>query len=203
MANRYESSEDDLSSTDRDGNTTDDGKRKRTEGKEEENNFEIFKRSKKIQRTPVKKAKSRKDEEGTMEEMKEMMRAMMAEMQGLRKGQENFCQEVKILREQNQTMMEEMKVLRNRVAVLEAKEMEAEKGIRREKKNNILITGLHILEKDEPQMKKKIEEFIEQKMEVSTEIKAVYRVREQMFVAKLESFEKKMEIMSRKKNLKI
>lgn len=202
MANLYNSREDGFSSTDRDGSSADEGKRKREERKEEQNSTQIFKRSKKIQRTPVKTLKPRENREDNMDEIKEMMQAMMTEVQVLRKGQENFCQEVRILREQNQNMIEEMKLLRQRVALLEAKEIEDEKEKRRKRKNNILITGLEIPDKEESQVKGKIQEFLLQKVDVKAEIRKAYKVKEQMFVAQLESFEKKMEIMNKKKKLK-
>lgn len=133
MAYRYNSIEDELPSTDKYGTTTDERKRKREARKEEENSLEVFKRSKKIQRSPVKTSKPQENNESGMDEIKEMMQAMIAEVQVLRKGQENFCQEVRTLREQNQTMMEEMQLLRKRVAVLEAKEAEVEKEKRKKK----------------------------------------------------------------------
>lgn len=187
-----------------DGNSTDDAKRKR----EEVSPPTVFKRSRKTVRTPLKRASSRDmDEERKeltemMKRNEEMMNAIMQEVKEIRRENREYREDVVELKRKNEEMEAEIKYLREKVEKLELVEEKVERLDKAGRKNNILITGIEIKEKQTENIKGEMKQFIKYNLQVETEITEVYKLDTKTWIARIGSFEKKLEILRNKRRLK-
>lgn len=187
-----------------DGNSTDDAKRKR----EEVSPPTVFKRSRKTVRTPLKRASSRDmDEERKeltemMKRNEEMMNAIMQEVKEIRRENREYREDVVELKRKNEEMEAEIKYLRDKVEKLELVEEKVERLDKAGRKNNILITGIEIKEKQTENIKEELKQFMKHNLQVETEITEVYKLDTKTWIARIGSFEKKLEILRNKRRLK-
>lgn len=173
--------------SDTDGYSTDDSKRKREETSPETS----FRKSKKTARTPVKSGESMSD----FKEIKEMMTSLMQEVKEIRKENREYREDVLKLREQNERMEGEIKHLRKKVERLELIEDKLEKMDRNDRRDNIIISGLTLEGGNGRDMDRGLEQFIQQNLNVDVRVLEASKINDKMWVAKLESFQKKIEVL--------
>lgn len=188
---------------------------KRTRGKEEQDHDIIFRRSKKVIRSPEQqkkeeetKSKSGNDkitEEDTsdtekMDELKEMVQTMMLKMD---ENMKEIKREIKMIKgemeKKEESWKREKEILIERIDKLESN---AEREERLKKKNNIILKGL----KPSQNTEEKIKKWIEEKLHVQVDFTKVIILnkggKNEIIRAELPNWEQKQMIMSAKKNLK-
>jgi hypothetical protein len=110
-------------------------KRKREEGRESEERINPFRKSKKLERSPVKKAMG--------EEMKEMLKKIMGDVGDIKEENRKMSRELEqlkiMMREKEEKWEREKMELKEKMKKLEEKMEEQEKRVR---KKNIVVTGL-------------------------------------------------------------
>jgi len=205
-------------------------KREPTEEKSEEEKKreeeEVFQRSKRTDRTPKKKVEEKiqseaaseqdmhktevlKQETGMNPQDLQKIKTMLETV--LSKTENELKQELKKNREETMKLKEEFQKkekewekdkeqLYSRIENLEEK-IEAQE--REKKRNNIVIKGIKI---NEPNLKEKVEEFIVNNLGVNAKIADSTSIGRQeqnrIIVAKIESFEQKIQIMKNKGKLR-
>lgn len=190
-------------------------KRDRDINSSTEEEKDIFKKSRRIIRTPElqkqeeqkkhrEQRRTTKEEEkeelAKMEELKELRKMMREVIQELR----NNTQEIKELKEEIQKKEErwasEKVELVNRIKKLEDREEKREKE---QRKNNIIIKGMGLTENENEQS---IKDLIKKSIGVDTVIKRVYNINKKeewkIILAEVETWEQKREIMLHKNKLK-
>lgn len=178
--------------------STDDSiKRKRELNREPE----IFKRSKKIVRTPNKGTESG-DKNYEMDELTKMMSGIMSEIKAFRKENQENIEELKkqneILKKQNEELKQEIITLKGRVTQLEQMEQRVE-GIEKDKrKNNILISGVKIKDKTKGEITETMKNLLTEHVDVNADITKVSKINDNMCIIELEEFETKLEILRKK-----
>nr|CAH7721994.1 unnamed protein product [Callosobruchus chinensis] len=172
---------------DSEDSSTDDSKRKRQDCTE----TPLFSRSKKTKRTPVKQSANTKE----MEEIREFMKNINENLKEIRKENQDFKDELIALRQENSVLKEEISKLQSRVSQLETIEERLEQEDRMKRKNNVIINGLKIESSQNETMREVVKRFIEEQVKVKVNITKVIKVNNQMHVAEIESFDKKLEIM--------
>lgn len=177
--------------------STDDGKRRR----ETDSHEKVFKKSKKVQRTPPTDPRAH-HKNNDLVEIKEMMRNMMSEILEIRKDNKEFRTEMKELRQENMELREEVKNLKEKIGKLEETNIAVEKIDRGTRKNNIIVSGLEIDKMEGNNNPEKIEKFLKQHLDITTKIKQVQKTKNNLLIIGIESFEDKIEIMRNKNKLK-
>nr|CAI5838482.1 unnamed protein product [Callosobruchus analis] len=167
--------------------STDDSKRKRQIGTE----TSPFSRSKKTKRTPIKQSANTKE----MEEIREFMKNINENLKEIRKENQDFKDELIALRQENALLKEEISKLQSRVSQLETIEEKLEQEDRMKRKNNVIISGLRIESSQNEVMSEIVKRFFEEQVKVKVNVPKVIKVNNQMHVAEIESFDKKLEIM--------
>lgn len=174
-----------ISAIDSEDSTTEHTGRKRIASEE------IYRRNKKSTRTVARKIDSKREEE--MNEMKDMMREMMQEIKEVRKSQTSYEQEIKMLKGENIQLKERISKLENKLNRLENKD----------RRNNIIVKGVKFNEID---LKQEVENFLKKELNLSTKIIEVELIKpktvETFVVAKVGSWQEKMEIMKGKHRLR-
>lgn len=175
----------------------------------------VFKRSKVINRTPVKgdyevgKHREVKNVEEQIDLYKIM--DMLREIKGdIKRDNEQLKNELKMQNEQIKELKEEIrkgelkwqeerKELTQRIETLEGK---LEKQEKERKKNNIVIKGLKV---EETNVKSEVQKFLEKEMGVEGVVNNAYKIGKQkgkeLIVAEMNDIEAKNEVMNKKKNL--
>lgn len=181
-----------------DGSSADDNKRKRDRNSTTPEN--IYRKSKKSTRTSIGDLDT-----GNMAdngEIKEMLQILMQEVQEIRKENKEYREDLLELKEQNEKMRGEIKQLRERVEELEIIEKQVDRMDKAGRRDNIVLSGIEIKGNSSEEMANNLEEFIQQNMQVETKIKEVHKINERMWMAKVESFEKKVVILKNKHKLR-
>lgn len=153
--------------------------------------FDVFSRSKKFIRTPIKKSSSNTG--GEMEALKDMMKQLLAEVKEIKTGQQIYERDIKMLKEEN-------KILKERVLTLENKISQSEK---REKKNNIVVKGVNM---NEVLIKNEVETFLKTELDLNITIRAAEVIKPKsakpFVLVKLNSWQDKVAVMKTKKKLR-
>ena len=169
-----------------DGYSTDENKRKRVQ---EEN--DLFRKSKKLTRTPP-KPKNIKTETEEMEEMKNMLKIIMEELSEIRKENRDFRNQIKEIATENRKLKQEVELLNGKVDKLEEYKRMVEKSERQRKKNNIIIYGANLTEMTgKDTLEGKVSKLLEQYLNIQVSIPKAHRINTKMCAVELESFEKK------------
>ncbi|KAH0814154.1 hypothetical protein GEV33_008637 [Tenebrio molitor] len=133
-----------------------DHKRKREEGRESEERINPFRKSKKVERSPVKKAMD--------EEMKKMLEKIMEDVGEIKEENRKMSRELEqlksMMREKEEKWEREKIELKEKMTKLEEKMEEQEKRVR---KKNIVVTGL---DEEECENEKKLEKWMKAELEV-------------------------------------
>lgn len=145
-----------------------------------------------------------KDNSGKMAEgeLKEMMGQLLQEVKEIRRENREFREEIVRLREQNEKIEGELKDMKLRVEKVELMEDRMEKLDRANRRDNIIINGIILKGNNNVDMTRELERFLYDNLQVQTEIKEVHRINQRLWMARVGSFEGKIEIMKNKYKLK-
>lgn len=197
--------------------TSDDGKRKR--GEREEGEEEGFIRSKKTARTPakVKLNKQKMEEKDELKEMikellrenkkkaketeeiKNMLGEMAQEIKEFRKENKEYKEQMEELRRENKVVMEEMNTMKQKMEKMESC---LEKCQKEEKKNNLLIKGLEMNIKGGEELREGIQNFVKSELGIEVEVVNTRKINDKTCVIEMKTFEEKLKILQNKKKLK-
>lgn len=136
-----------------------------------------------------------------MEKLTEMMTQLMADVKEIRRENTEYRKELIEVRKENDEFKKEIVQMKMKISELEETGEQREREERRSRKNNIVINGLNMRNKSEDEIKKEVEELIEN-MELTPKIKAVKRVHENICMVEMKEFECKIEIMKNRYKLK-
>ncbi|KAH0820491.1 hypothetical protein GEV33_002300 [Tenebrio molitor] len=140
----------------RESERDEDHKRKREEGRESEERINPFRKSKKVERSPVKKAMD--------QEMKKMLEKIMEDVGEIKEENRKMSRELEqlksMMREKEEKWEREKMELKEKMTKLEEKMEEQEKRVR---KKNIVVTGL---DEEECENEKKLEKWMKAELEV-------------------------------------
>jgi hypothetical protein len=170
-----------------------DHKRKREEGRESEERINPFRKSKKVERSPVKKAMD--------EEMKKMLEKIMEDVGEIKEENRKMSRELEqlksMMREKEEKWEREKMELKEKMKKLEEKMEEQKKRVR---KKYIVVTGL---DEEECENEKKMEKWMKAELEVEVRVKEMYKINGgKMIVAELESWGEKRKVMENKRKLR-
>lgn len=176
-------------------------KRKRELSRE----IEIFKRSKRVTRTPNKE-REKENKNNEMDDLKEMMSGIMSELKAFRKENHENIKELKeqneLLKQQNEDLKQEINHLKERVTQLEEIKQRVQRIEKDKIKNNIVISGLTVKDKSKEEIKRITENLLTDHVEVEAKIKNAYRINDHMCVIEIENFETKIEILKKKSKVR-
>ncbi|KAH0807290.1 hypothetical protein GEV33_015500 [Tenebrio molitor] len=145
-----------MKKSDSESERDEDHKRKREEGRESEERINPFRKSKKVERSPVKKAMD--------EEMKKMLEKIMEAVGEIKEENRKMSRELEqlksMMREKEEKWEREKMELKEKMTKLEEKMEEQEKRVR---KKNIVVTGL---DEEECENEKKLEKWMKAELEV-------------------------------------
>ncbi|KAH0820667.1 hypothetical protein GEV33_002124 [Tenebrio molitor] len=182
-----------MKKSDSESERDEDHKRKREEGRESEERINPFRKSKKVERSPVKKAMD--------EEMKKMLEKIMEDVGEIKEENRKMSRELEqlksIMREKEEKWEREKMELKEKMTKLEEKMEEQEKRVR---KKNFVVTGL---DEEECENEKKLEKWMKAELEVEVRVKEMYKINGgKMIVAELESWGEKRKVMENKRKLR-
>ncbi|KAH0820468.1 hypothetical protein GEV33_002323 [Tenebrio molitor] len=182
-----------MKKSDSESERDEDHKRKREEGRESEERINPFRKSKKVERSPVKKAMD--------EEMKKMLEKIMEDVGEIKEENRKRSRELEqlksMMREKEEKWEREKMELKEKMTKLEEKMEEQEKRVR---KKNIVVTGL---DEEECENEKKLEKWMKAELEVEVRVKEMYKINGgKMIVAELESWGEKRKVMENKRKLR-
>jgi hypothetical protein len=182
-----------MKKSDSESERDEDHKRKREEGRESEERINPFRKSKKVERSPVKKAMD--------EEMKKMLEKIMEDVGEIKEENRKMSRELEqlksMMREKEEKWEREKMELKEKMTKLEEKMEEQEKRVR---KKNIVVTGL---DEEECENEKKLEKWMKAELEVEVRVKEMYKINGgKMIVAELESWGEKRKVMENKRKLR-
>ncbi|KAH0820296.1 hypothetical protein GEV33_002495 [Tenebrio molitor] len=182
-----------MKKSDSESERDEDHKRKREEGRESEERINPFRKSKKVERSPVKKAMD--------EEMKKMLEKIMEDVGEIKEENRKMSRELEqlksMMREKEEKWEREKMELKEKMTKLEEKMEEQEKRMR---KKNIVVTGL---DEEECENEKKLEKWMKAELEVEVRVKEMYKINGgKMIVAELESWGEKRKVMENKRKLR-
>lgn len=172
---------------------SDESKRKR----EFEDINRIFKKSRKIVRSPPSTSTS-----SGMEELKAMMIELLKEMKEIRSENQEFRESIMEMKKENEHLKEVVKILEGKVCKMDILESRMEKSEKEKRRNNIIINGLLLKDKNNMEVAIGIEDFLYQQLQIRTKINKAIKFNDRVCMVELENFEKKMEIMKSKAKLK-
>lgn len=164
--------------------STEDGKRKRWE--EQEEGSDVFRKSKKVVRSP---GKSREETD-----LAEMMKDVLKEVKAIRKDQKNYQEEMRQLREENELMRNNIKLLEKKVESME----------KQQRKNNVIIKGYEFKDNEG---RAAVEKFISESLKTDVKIKDLHKIKGRegklaMTVVQMDSWEEKGKLMKNKNKLR-
>jgi predicted nucleic acid-binding Zn-ribbon protein len=125
----------------------------------------IFRKSKKVIRTPTKdKEKSQEDK---MDKILRMLGNLNNEMKEMREEQKEYRQEVRELRKENEKIKRENMELKQKIEEVEKKMDRMEKEKRR---SNIIVQGIEMKTQDQNAIKEKLTSFLERALQIKIDI---------------------------------
>lgn len=136
-----------------------------------------------------------------MDEVIELLRELREDMREMREDNKSYKQFIKTLQEENIEMRKEINDMKMKIERLEKVEGTIEKNEKRKRKNNILMNGLKV-QGTEQEIKEKVENFIKENLKINCETEKITKIGDKTLLIKINSFEKKIEIMRNKSKLK-
>ncbi|XP_044745166.1 uncharacterized protein LOC123307027 [Coccinella septempunctata] len=154
--------------------TSDDGKRKRTTDDDDP-----FRRGKKLTRTPQKS----KPNDEKMDRLMMMMEVLMNDIKEIKTNQREYQEEMKRMKEENEKSKRENQMLKIEVKNIKTRldNMENEK-----RRNNVVVSGLKLVNTEQKSMKGEIKEFFKGNMDVEIEPKNINKIGPNICVIELE-----------------
>lgn len=177
------------------GSSSDESKRRRESGSEEE----IVQKCKKTGRTPKKETQAGGETEEKLDKLMRMMQTIVGEVQLIRteqqRGNEEFkklSEENRKIRKENEKITKENEEMKKTIADLALRMDKLEK---QGKRNNIVVSGLKIREEEPSKQETEIENFIKQELEVTVSVENVAKLGQTTWLVKLKNTEEKQKIM--------
>lgn len=171
--------------------TTDEGKRKKSAN----DTSEGFVRSKKLYRTPTKS----REAEDKMDKILLMLGNLTQEIKELRLEQKEYREEMKILQKENDELKKENVEIKEKIEHLENKMEKMERDSRR---NNVVIQGIPVSTEDQNKIKEKVDELLENTLNIKIDVQGVRKINEKMCLVELKNSADKEKIMKNKNKLK-
>lgn len=112
-----------------------------------------------------------------------------------------YREEIKQLKEENLKIKQEMKELRVKMIKIEEIEERLEVADRKDRKNNIIISGLEIPNATEKEMEDNVKHFFENQLKIKISVPKIKEIKEKTYLIKVENFAQKLEIMKNKAKL--
>lgn len=156
---------------------------------------EIFKRSRKLSRTPQ---KNKQDKEDKIDSLMDMMRELMKDTKDIKQDHKDFKQELISLRQENKDLREENRIITEKLKSMEGSIRRLEKDKIR---NNIIISGLDLEKSQKIELKHGLEEFIENATGVKVNIKEATEIGTKICKAELDNSYEKDLVMKNKAKL--
>lgn len=174
-----------------DSDSSDDRKRKA-----EEELIEMFKKGKKLSRSPQ---ESRKKQDEKLDTLTELVKEILKDVKEVKQSQSALQDEIRELKRENNELKQENTEIK--------KDMENLKGIveRLEKnriKNNVVITGLKIEKTDREYLKKEMEDFLINNIGTPIKVTNAFKLGPKTCKVELENTKEKNEVMKNKNKLK-
>lgn len=164
---------------------------------------EIFKRSKKVGRSPPKTSGRMGDNiekmMKMMEKMGDKMEEMNREIKKTREEQREYREEMKQLRKENQKLMEENGKMKKIITELDNRLERLENGRR---KNNIVVQGVRIETNNPEVLQNTIGNFLEKELQIETVVESAVRLGERTCLVGLANQEEKRKVMLNKQKLR-
>lgn len=181
-----------ISNMESDDSNTDEGKRKR-DGKDV---ADIFKKSKKLYRTPE---KDKSSEESKIDKLMEMMRGLVVQVKQVEGKQDRYMEEMKRIKLENEKVKKENEELKKEIRSIKGRLDRLEGGNRR---RNAVIQGLKIETNDQDQLKVVVEDILKKYLEIQVEIKTVKQLGPKTCLIELKNTDDKIKIMQNKAKLR-
>jgi hypothetical protein len=132
------------------------------------------------------------------DEIKEMLKQICGELKEIRRENQEYREELVKIREENSIFRKELEENRKRIAYIEEKlEYIERENIR----NNIVMKGLELQTIEQEGLKEKVKNFLSEYVGVTAEIRRIRRIKENICVVQLNSWEEKLSIMENKRKL--
>lgn len=144
--------------------TSEDSTRKRD--RDQEDTHDVFKRSKKLSRTP------QKGREGN-EKLIDMMKELMRDVKEMKADQKEIQGELRALRNENNKLKQENENMKKQMSDMEMRMYRIEKTAAR---NNVVISGLKLTTEDKHDMEMEIKNFMKSSMQVEVSIRDVIKM---------------------------
>uniref|UniRef100_A0A6P7FFW2 Uncharacterized protein PF11_0207-like n=1 Tax=Diabrotica virgifera virgifera TaxID=50390 RepID=A0A6P7FFW2_DIAVI len=112
-----------------------------------------------------------------------------------------YREEIKQLKEENLKIKQEIKELRVKMIKIEEIEEKLEVADRKDRKNNIIISGLEIPNATEKEMEDNVKHFFENQLQIKISVPKIKEIKEKTYLIKVENFAQKLEIMKNKAKL--
>lgn len=161
-------------------------------GKEKKEQFEIFRKGRKTLRTP---SKSKGEEEG----LKDMIRELMRDVKEIKQNQRDYQDELKDLKKENENLKKENQEIKNQ---LENMKLQINRLEKTSKRNNVIINGIKLGKEEKNGMKTEMKLFMKNTMDINTDIKNVIKMGEAMYKVEMENERDKEMVMQNKSKLK-
>ncbi|VEN37592.1 unnamed protein product [Callosobruchus maculatus] len=189
---------------DSDDTVSEDGTKRRKRGDDTEDEEEVFKKSKKVTRSPQKGRQC--EESAKLDKLLEMMSNLSSDVKQIRQEQkehrevverlimenEELRRDNKKIKEENIQMRNEIKELRDNIEIIE----------KHRRQNNVVMSGREIHTYDQAVLKEEISNFIQTHLKIETKIKATRKLGPKTCLIELEDQQEKMKIMKNKARLK-
>uniref|UniRef100_A0A6P7FDG7 Uncharacterized protein LOC114328934 n=1 Tax=Diabrotica virgifera virgifera TaxID=50390 RepID=A0A6P7FDG7_DIAVI len=130
-----------------------------------------------------------------MDELKELMelvKSVMLEVKELRQVNQYYIEKFKDIQTENIELKKQLVVVQNRMEIIEKKE----------RQNNLIITGLDINETEPEKVVEETVNNIKKYLKVEAEINRVTKIGNKRYKVEMVNLNKKKEILSNKKKLK-
>lgn len=178
-------------------------KRKSDREDEEGEDEDIFKKSKKMGRSPV---KSQRKMEENIEKMMDMLHMMgkrvndvSEQIKSMREEQREYREEIAKLRMENKNLGVENEKMKNVISDMETRLERLENDKRR---NNIVLQGLSINSNDQEVLKETMVKFMEKQLNINVGIRSSTKLGEKTYLISLTDQMEKIKVMQNKNKLR-
>lgn len=141
-----------------------------------------------------------------MDEVIDMMKEMLADMKEMKSGRKELINDIKEIRKEWSKCQEEITKLKNENGEMKnqinALYEHIENIEKRERKKNIIITGLQLAAEEPKQLKEEVRSNIKKYIGLDSRIKSVSKLSKKICKVELDSTEEKEEIMKNKTKLR-
>lgn len=170
--------------------TSEDSRNKRR--RETEDQETLFKKSKKMNRSPQKEIAA----EG---KLIDMMKELMKDVKEIKHNQESYQMELGKLKKDNEILKKEKEEIKRKMKLMESRMNTMEK---RNTRKNIVISGLRMTSEGGADLRMGMESFIKNKLDVDVIIREAEKIGETVYKIELNNTEEKDNVMQTKHKLR-